>query len=180
MTSPAVRVVKLGGSLLDWPEWVGPFRRWLTVQPPAADVIIVGGGAIVECIRAWDRAHPMADEMAHWLAVDAISLTAAVAAERLSKAKLVRSLDALQLSSTAAPQILDVRQFLLEQHGKPDALPCSWDVTSDSIAAWIAQRWPGYVFPMHGKPSSWAPSCIRVSAGSRQGGWLALAKRSRA
>lgn len=138
MTHPAVRVVKLGGSLLDWPEWVGQFRRWLAAQPSAANVIVVGGGAIVECLRSLDEAHPLSAETAHWLAVRAMSFTATIAAELVSEATLVGALDDLELSGRGVPQILDVERFLREERDTTDSLPCSWDVTSDSIAARVA------------------------------------------
>jgi 5-(aminomethyl)-3-furanmethanol phosphate kinase len=139
MTSPAARVIKLGGSLLDWPEWVGQFRRWLALQPPAAGVIITGGGAIVERIRALDGARSMSSETAHWLAVRAMCLTAASAAERLSEATLIRSIGQLDRSAEAL-QILDVEQLLRDEQGTAGAMPCNWSVTSDSIAARVASR----------------------------------------
>jgi aspartokinase-like uncharacterized kinase len=37
--------------------------------------------------------------------------------------------------------VLNVLPWLQSQAGQPDALPHSWDVTSDSIAAWAAIRW---------------------------------------
>lgn len=142
MTKGPLRVIKLGGSLLDWPDWVGVFRRWLAVQSPAAGVLIVGGGAIVDRLRALDRAGPLEAETAHWLAVRAMSLTAGVAAERLGDAPLVRSLDALEPSlsaSSSALVVLDVEQFLRAEQGRGDALPCGWHVTSDSIAAHLTR-----------------------------------------
>ena len=33
-----VRVIKLGGSLLDWPEFPQRFRAWLKLQPSAANL----------------------------------------------------------------------------------------------------------------------------------------------
>ena len=139
MTRPRVRVVKLGGSLLDWPEWVGQFRRWLAAQPQAVNLLVVGGGVIVERLRTLNQAHAMSAETAHWLAVRAMGLTAAIAAELVGEATLVRSLDELELSMPGAPQILDVERFLRDEQGTAGALPCSWKVTSDSIAARVAQ-----------------------------------------
>jgi 5-(aminomethyl)-3-furanmethanol phosphate kinase len=138
MTSRAKRVIKVGGSLLDWPEFPTEFRRWLAAQSPAASVIVVGGGALVERVRALDRVHPMSDEAAHWLAIRAMSLTARVVAEWLSETKLVLSLADLQLAAPGAPQILDVAGFLRAERGTAGALPCDWNVTSDSIAAHVA------------------------------------------
>jgi aspartokinase-like uncharacterized kinase len=138
MTSLPVRVIKLGGSLLDWPDWAGQLRRWLAAQSPAAGVLVVGGGALVDRLRELDRVAGLPAETAHWLAVRAMSLTAAAAAHRLAEATLVRSPGQLQLSSLGAPQILDVEEMLRHDQGTPAALPCSWDVTSDSIAARVA------------------------------------------
>lgn len=141
MTRPAVRVVKLGGSLLEWPDWVGQFRRWRAEQTPAAAVLLVGGGAFVDRLRALDRTHALRPETTHWLAVRAMSLTASVAAELLGAGPPVRSLDAVAPYLSAAPPALavfDVEAFLRAEQGTAAALPCGWHVTSDSIAAHLA------------------------------------------
>ena len=49
-----------GGSLLDWPELAVRFQRWLAAQPPAANVLVVGGGPIVEGLRELDRLRALA------------------------------------------------------------------------------------------------------------------------
>jgi len=140
MTHPAVRVIKLGGSLLDWPESIARLRAWLGAQRPAANVLVAGGGAIVECIRELDRVHRFSPEAAHWLAIRGMSLTASIVAELLSEATLVRSVDALQLSSAGGLEIFDVEQMLRDEQGRAGALPCGWEVTGDSIAAHLAGR----------------------------------------
>jgi aspartokinase-like uncharacterized kinase len=137
MSAPR-RVVKLGGSLLGWPELAGEFRRWISLQPAAADVMIVGGGALVDALRALAREQSLSAERAHWLAVGAMSLTAALAANLLADARLVRAVDGLSSSSPGAVRILDVEQFLRENAEGENPLPCTWDVTSDSIAARVA------------------------------------------
>ena len=138
MTIRLVRVIKLGGSLLNWPELVGQFRSWLAAQSPAANVIVVGGGPLVESLRALDRVHSLSDETAHWLAIRAMSVTSAMVAELLSEATMVRAPKELRLKSSEPPQILDVEEFLRQERGERGALRCSWDVTSDSIAARLA------------------------------------------
>ncbi|MCH8101706.1 MAG: hypothetical protein IIB28_00965 [Chloroflexi bacterium] len=46
-----VRVIKIGGSLLEDAKVAEAFYRWLAEQPAANNVIIVGGGCLVESLR---------------------------------------------------------------------------------------------------------------------------------
>ncbi|MGD9720204.1 MAG: hypothetical protein AB7O59_07775 [Pirellulales bacterium] len=138
--NPAPRVIKLGGSLLDWPPLAETFGHWLARQSPAANVIIVGGGTLVEALRHVDRAHSLPAETTHWLAIRAMSITAALAHGLLPQTELVTSLDRLPASPSQCLCILDVEQFVRGDAHMPDALPCSWEVTSDSIAARVAVR----------------------------------------
>jgi 5-(aminomethyl)-3-furanmethanol phosphate kinase len=132
-----LRVVKLGGSLLEWPDLSAAFRKWLAAEPPAASVLVVGGGPLVEAIRALDRVHGMSDEAAHWLAIRTMSVTAALVAE-LFGMPLVDSLAGiLEVAESAC--VLDVERLLREDGADPDPLPAGWQVTSDSIAARVAR-----------------------------------------
>lgn len=133
-----VRVIKLGGSLLEWPELASRLRAWLAVQPPAVNVAIVGGGALVDKLRALDAAHSLSPETSHWLAIRAMSIMAAAVAELVPEAILVDEVEHLDFSESGPLQILDAQRFLRAEHGSADALPASWDVTSDSIAARVA------------------------------------------
>ncbi|MBI3840144.1 MAG: uridylate kinase [Planctomycetia bacterium] len=138
MTQMCRRVIKLGGSLLDWPELVPSFRRWLSAQAAAVNVMVIGGGPIVDAIRRLDAQQQIAAEAAHWLSIRAMGLTADFVSGLLEEATFVRSLDELRFSTGASLQILDVERFLREDQSSADALPCGWEVTSDSIAARIA------------------------------------------
>jgi 5-(aminomethyl)-3-furanmethanol phosphate kinase len=132
-----VRVIKLGGSLLDWSGLAAAWRAWHARQPPMADLIIVGGGELVESIRRFDAVHNLSDRTAHWLAIDAMSVTARMVAVLLPEARLIKQLDSF---GNERLQILDVRAFVRQDAEGDDALPESWDVTSDSIAARAADR----------------------------------------
>jgi len=133
-----LRVIKLGGSLLEWPGLVDSIRQWLSAQPPAVNVIVVGGGAIVDVVRTLDRAQGLGDEVAHWLAIQAMGVSAALVAELLAEATIIESIRDINLDSNAPLQILVVERFLRELEGTDNCLPNSWDVTSDSIAARVA------------------------------------------
>jgi hypothetical protein len=54
MTSPRVpiRVVKLGGSLLDLEELPERLTRWIAAQRAMASVMVVGGGWLADALRA--------------------------------------------------------------------------------------------------------------------------------
>ena len=134
----AVRVIKLGGSLLEWPELAARLRAWLAVQPPAANILIVGGGALVDKLRELDAAHSLPAEASHWLAIRAMSITAAVVAGLMPESMLVEAMEHLDLSESSSLQILDAHRSLSQEHGSAESLPASWDVTSDSIAARVA------------------------------------------
>jgi aspartokinase-like uncharacterized kinase len=134
------RVIRLGGSLLDWPKLPATFARWRAKQTPADDIVIVGGGKIVDALRELDRAGSLGEEAAHWLAIEGMSLTAALAVELLAGATLVRNLGDLEVSDGDGVRILDVADFMRKDSASDDSLPCSWNVTSDSIAARVAQR----------------------------------------
>lgn len=134
-----VRVIKMGGSLLGTPLLAARFRAWLCEQPPLANVLVVGGGTIVEKLRELDGVHRFDPSQAHWLAIQAMSVTAGVVAEQLAEAPLVQTLDALRLRAPGV-EILDVERFLQDDARGDNPLPESWDVTSDSIAARLAAR----------------------------------------
>jgi 5-(aminomethyl)-3-furanmethanol phosphate kinase len=137
MTPASIRVIKLGGSLLGWPQWPIEFRTWRARQSPAADVLVVGGGALVDALREWDRAHCVSTAAAHWLAVGAMGLTARMALELLPDTVLVNDETGLHRDAEGSLQVFDCERILQKY---PADLPHNWHVTSDSIAAYLAKR----------------------------------------
>jgi aspartokinase-like uncharacterized kinase len=116
-------VVKIGGSLLArpaWPEWIAA----LVAATHGPRVFVVGGGPVVDGLRAIDAAAPQPAEAMHWLAIEAMGLTARVVAQAL-RLPLVTSPAGLPAG------VLDVPSWLRGD----TSLPGSWHVTSDSIAA---------------------------------------------
>lgn len=134
----ARRVIKLGGSLLDWPEWPMRFGSWLAAQSPAANVLVVGGGPIVDGLRAIDGPCRLTAEHSHWLAIAGMELSARAAAAALTDARLIHSLDEADQLPVPALAILIVEPVLRQTRQTASALPETWQVTSDSIAANVA------------------------------------------
>ena len=134
------RIIKVGGSLLDWPGLPGALTGWLAHQPPAVNVLLAGGGALANTIRQADRSFSIGEENAHWLCVDAMSISARLLAAALPESRFITTFDDLrsELPSNAARNVVfDAREFLYEHERRlPERiLPHNWSVTSDSIAA---------------------------------------------
>lgn len=129
---------KIGGSLLDWPEF--PSRLRLILQSDSQAVLMTGGGAAADAVRGWDRVFPLGEETAHDLALHSLTLTARL---------LTRLLPQIELASTPA-QLSEIlackRTPVLLVHDwvsrlEPAAripLRHDWQTTSDSVALWLA------------------------------------------
>lgn len=133
-------MLKLGGSLLDWSGLREGLRRWRAAFPAACDLLIVGGGAAANWVREADRVHRLGDDVAHRLAIDAMQFNAEFAAALWPEAQWCEGLQQLTTAADGLwllrpwPALSDAEQA---RYGAP--LLHSWDVTSDSIAAWVAQ-----------------------------------------
>jgi hypothetical protein len=132
-------VVKVGGSLFDLPDLGTRLEAWLMTLPPCDVILTAGGGPFADVIRAMDRIHRLGEKISHNLAVDSLGLMASVL--------MVVAPPSLRLLRFGHPDHVDredgKRSFLVQDlnfiawgdEGRPDALPQSWDVTSDSLAA---------------------------------------------
>lgn len=125
------QVIKLGGSLLDWHEMPLRFHRWLELNQSEQTIIVVGGGSLVNEYRRHAFLTPRDEIASHWHCIELMSQTAANAAEKLNL-PVTRELSACNPIS-----VFNVSDWMREK----DRGPCSWQVTSDSIAALVAARW---------------------------------------
>jgi aspartokinase-like uncharacterized kinase len=99
-------------------------RHWLVVVP--------GGGGFADEVRRADRRFALGDSAAHWMAILAMDQYAYLLAQLAPGATLVRSRREL---GPGRLNVMAPSAWLL----RADPLPHSWDVTSDSIAAWFAR-----------------------------------------
>lgn len=125
-------VAKVGGSLYDLPDLRERLQAWLRRQQPASVLLVPGGGTAAELIRAFDQAHRLGEEAAHWLALRCLTLNAWFLAELLG-------LTVTPAWDCAATAILDPFAFAKADEAKPGHLSHSWEATSDSAALRAAQ-----------------------------------------
>ena len=126
-------VVKLGGSLADSTCLQG----WLDALDAAAVVVVPGGGPFAEQVRAAQHRWGFDDSTAHHMAL-------------LAMEQYGRMLSALRPGLVPATTPAEIRS-ILEQGGTPvwmpvemvmeePAIPHGWEVTSDSLSAWLCGR----------------------------------------
>ncbi len=129
-------VIKLGGALTSAPARLALACRGVAALAARGPVAVVpGGGPFAELVREMQQELEASDDAAHWMAILAMDQYAELLRERIGGAELVHSAAdvAAVLASGRVPVVAPSR-WLREA----DPLAHSWDVTSDSLAAWIA------------------------------------------
>jgi aspartokinase-like uncharacterized kinase len=129
-------VVKVGGALLRNASAYDDVVHALSTRERAVRMLVVpGGGLFADAVRVADRALAFGDDAAHWMAVLAIDQHAHLLAGRVADSVVVANMD--EISAAIADGVLPVLAPYAWVRAT-DALPHSWDVTSDSVAAWVA------------------------------------------
>jgi len=129
---------------MSWPRLGQTLNHWLHEQPVAVTILIAGGGDLADAVRESAQHYSLSDEEAHWQCIEAMT------ANSLSLAKLFEEVicvatwsDLLRVidSSPTVPILFDSHQFLrdVEPCLPGRVLPHDWSVTSDSIAARLAE-----------------------------------------
>jgi aspartokinase-like uncharacterized kinase len=128
-------VVKLGGGVLAHSEYFDDALAALAAAGQSRRLLVIpGGGPFADSVRAVDRQHRLSDDAAHWMAILAMDQLAHLIASRLACARLVSTKEEVLAAERGTVMVLAPSQWLRVA----DPLPHSWDVTSDSIAAWVA------------------------------------------
>ena len=131
----AATVVKIGGSLAESDAAAALVRALAQRRPPRL-VVVPGGGGFADAVRLTERRHPIGNQAAHHLALLAMHMSAVmlgafapgyVVAESRAEFEAAWERD---LTPVWAPE----RMVLTA----PD-VPASWDVSSDSLSAWLAR-----------------------------------------
>jgi aspartokinase-like uncharacterized kinase len=129
-------VVKIGGSLLGTPE----LARWLEIFAKFGDgqvVIVPGGSVFADAVREAQNLSNASDAVAHKLAVIAMDQFGLLLA-------------GLNPSLATASSELEIAERGWQHRGivwlpskmvlADDTIPQNWQVTSDSLSAWLANK----------------------------------------
>lgn len=129
-------IVKLGGSLLGSPE----LPRWLDTLVKISDgkvVIVPGGGMFADAVRVAQQRSHVSDAVAHQLALLAMDQFGLLLAGM--NPNLVTASSELEIAERGwqhkAIVWLPSRMVLAD-----DNIPKNWQVTSDSLSAWLANK----------------------------------------
>jgi 5-(aminomethyl)-3-furanmethanol phosphate kinase len=127
-------VIKVGGSLSARPRALTRLMTALGALARGRTLVVVpGGGPFANEVRRVDRRFGLADSAAHWMAILAMDQFAYVLAHLAPGAAVVRRRGDI---TAGRLNVLAPTSWLT----RADPLPHSWEVTSDSIAAWVARR----------------------------------------
>jgi 5-(aminomethyl)-3-furanmethanol phosphate kinase len=143
-------VIKIGGSLIkEAPELVDRLvKEFGSGSPKIPDegyasegyasegltcsiLIVPGGGAFADAVRKTDESFSLSADAAHWMAILGMEQYACYLLDK-SYAVAIDSIADLPLGVSVL--------FPYRLLRKEDPLPHTWDVTSDTIAAWVAKQ----------------------------------------
>lgn len=129
-------IIKLGGSLCNSGKLNACLDKVEQIQQVRAVVVVPGGGVFADQVRNMQRQWQFNDRAAHNMAILAMQQMALLFNALKPQLKVVQTIDAIrtqyqpQTATIWSPDVLE-----LDRAG---ILP-SWDVTSDSLAAWLAK-----------------------------------------
>jgi aspartokinase-like uncharacterized kinase len=129
-------IVKLGGSLAA----AGTLRRWLDVilaQGGGCAIIVPGGGDFADGVRAAQQRLRFSDRTAHRMALLAMQQYALLLHELAPGLHPCADEARIAAALAAGGVALWLPSAMVEAD---PAIAESWDVTSDSLAAWLAHR----------------------------------------
>ena len=148
--------------LFDLQNWQG------SLAEPMVNVWLAGGGLAVDAIREQCRVQHLSDTAAHWASIQVMDDNAAKLSRSLPDWQVTDTPEKILQSKNKhahnprSPQrplggtyeisqsgencvienwLIQTRRWIASVSGSLEAqsqLPCTWDVTSDSIAAWVA------------------------------------------
>ncbi len=137
------RVIKIGGSLLTRNDLTLAIDSWIGGEPPATNIVIVGGGHRIDAVRQADALRPSNPADVHWRCIDLLDTTYEFIRDRFPRWQHIRSAEAFERCVERGfpdhcVSLVKVAAFYGPSSDAP--LPCDWQTTTDAIAMWLGNR----------------------------------------
>lgn len=136
MTTDRVLAIKVGGAVVRDAAVLADVLASVAVLAARRPVVVVpGGGEFADAVRSAQARLGYSDDTAHWMALLAMDQVAELLAASLPGGCVVHDTGEVReaLARGACPVLAPARWMR-----SADVLPRSWDVTSDSVAAFVA------------------------------------------
>lgn len=136
MSDQSVWVVKIGGSLMNAPE----LKRWLDIFVRFSDgrvIIVPGGGIFADAVRIAQQQTGIQDAMAHQLALRAMDQYGLLLTGLNSQLAIASSELEIAERTWQHRAIIWLPSHMVLGD---DQIPKNWEMTSDSLAAWLANK----------------------------------------
>jgi len=129
-------IIKIGGSILQNQAGKKLLKAFNALRKQFSFVILPGGGAFANLVREYHKKFQLSEDRSHWMAILCENILGFLILENLESGVPVFELSEIPKVIQAAR----IPVFLPFQHlFTQDPLPHSWEVTSDSIAAYLAE-----------------------------------------
>ncbi len=131
-------VIKVGGSLAEEPDWLRDLCIKLSEFAKNYELIVVpGGGMFADVVRDFDQRFNLSNGVSHRMAILGMDQFGLLLSQIIPNSRATYVFDdAKQLSEMGVVPIFLTSRLMF----KEDPLENSWEVTSDSIAAYVAKR----------------------------------------
>ncbi|MEO8755861.1 MAG: hypothetical protein ABI624_24625, partial [Casimicrobiaceae bacterium] len=129
-------VIKIGGSLMR----SDAAARLLTALVDARGrrlAIVPGGGTFADAVRRAQSQHGLSESAAHHMALLAMDMSACMLADLSPALVVARTAEAFQASWSGAMTPIWAP---MQMASVASDIPHAWEMTSDSLAAWLAQE----------------------------------------
>jgi len=132
---PVRAVIKIGGSLARRPEELETLMQSIDdLSSLHSLVIIPGGGPFADNVRGLQGALNASDSSAHWMAILAMEQFGELLSQYAPNLQTLSGSDVAEMMNERRSFILQPYRLVRTR----DELPHTWNVTSDSIAVWVA------------------------------------------
>jgi aspartokinase-like uncharacterized kinase len=131
-------VIKVGGSLAEDPEALRALCGKLSELAAKFSLVVVpGGGRFADVVRDFDRRFSLPRDVSHWMAILGMDQFGLLLSYVTPGSIVARKLEDLEKTTAMGKVPVFLPYHLMMEE---DPLENSWDVTSDSIAAYVAKR----------------------------------------